>query len=628
MAQLNLTKTAQLHQTPGKEHLNYYEELGPNGEIIESYIATHPRFAQVASAGPIGSEPVVPGAPPEDIPVDPIAQLVPPMGGWVTDPNDPNWGNPAFMAPEGHPSHISPDTWYSVKRDYDQEQYQIQNEADDALAREQGTFEEPVPWSATDRNNEIVTPDDPNWGNFVADHPIQGPVLEAMWKAASAVSGGLQGIADQGAPVVEAVEPWLEQGNVLAEDFLNTLVPGSAGPQDADAAADGNGGTSPPYDPALSDARAREFAAERAAAKRAEAETERAEAKRAETIWRAEQDDDNDDSGLVYIPRKPPEPPEVDPQAVYEEDDDAEGGLVKRNPNEYAKGGVVKRKGYSSPQPVGMANGGPSRWPNVTAGTVGRPSPGARPEHIGPPNSDLSGVGVNVEFPFGPADASRVESLGILGGSSRGTPPPIDTPASLVQRTDSELVSTAPEEEEEEEVASPPFQADVDIDTGEPPPPNVTNGAYNQNMDDFYMQDGGKVEQTDDTVTLTHDQIKALANKLYSEFEGRQRDFDKGEKYLRFIDVNGNNIPSSRPMADGGPIRVDEESLVDRKPTDTPMPPGTEEEIGVADDLPRNLSEGEFVIPAHVVKHFGENFFNDLIGSVKPPKALMKKKPV
>jgi hypothetical protein len=580
MAQLNPTKTAQLHQTPGNEHLSVFEELGPNGEIIESYIATHPRFAQVASAGPIGSEPVVPGAPPEDIPVDPIAQLVPPMGGWVTDPNDPNWGNPAFMAPEGHPSHISPDTWYSVKRDYDQEQYQIQNEADDALAREQGTFEEPVPWSATDRNNEIVTPDDPNWGNFVADHPIQGPVLEAMWKAASAVSGGLQGIADQGADAVNSViqggrpggfrEWWNENiGGTFDQNRINEERRAYDADRTADADDNGGGGATT-VDPRFQPGGSLNIGSQ---------SIPETDDERNERLMRQQ----DADEGMEFTAK--PEPELVtapvphtgeDYWDIDAEDEFAKGGLVKRNPNEYAKGGVVKRKGYSSPQPVGMANGGPSRWPNVTAGTVGRPSLGARTGY-GPPNSDLSGVGVNVEFPFGPADASRVESLGILGGSSRGTPPPIDTPASLVQRTDSELVSTAPEEEEEEEVASPPFQADVDIDTGEPPPPNVTNGAYNQNMDDFYMKDGGKVKQTDDTVI---------------------------------------------------PIRVDEESLVDRKPTDIPMPPGTDEEIGVADDLPRNLSEGEFVIPAHVVKHFGENFFNDLIGSVKPPKALMKKKPV
>ena len=92
----------------------------------------------------------------------------------------------------------------------------------------------------------------------------------------------------------------------------------------------------------------------------------------------------------------------------------------------------------------------------------------------------------------------------------------------------------------------------------------------------------------------------------------------------------GYMTPQPGAMAAGGMAapRVDEAKLVDRKPTDKPTPMGTEEEIGVADDLPRNLSEGEFVIPAHVVKHFGENFFNDLIGSVKPPKALMEKKPV
>ena len=58
--------------------------------------------------------------------------------------------------------------------------------------------------------------------------------------------------------------------------------------------------------------------------------------------------------------------------------------------------------------------------------------------------------------------------------------------------------------------------------------------------------------------------------------------------------------------ADGG--------LIKRLDKELPVPPDPE----VADDLTRFLSEGEFVIPVHVVEHFGEKFFNDLISIVPP----------
>jgi hypothetical protein len=61
-------------------------------------------------------------------------------------------------------------------------------------------------------------------------------------------------------------------------------------------------------------------------------------------------------------------------------------------------------------------------------------------------------------------------------------------------------------------------------------------------------------------------------------------------------------------FADGG--------LVERLNKELPRPPEPE----VADDLQRNLSEGEFVIPVHVVEHFGEKFFTDLISAIPPPE--------
>jgi hypothetical protein len=67
--------------------------------------------------------------------------------------------------------------------------------------------------------------------------------------------------------------------------------------------------------------------------------------------------------------------------------------------------------------------------------------------------------------------------------------------------------------------------------------------------------------------------------------------------------------PTESPYdADGG--------LVERLDKELPRPPDPE----VADDLTRFLSEGEFVIPVHVVEHFGEKFFADLISAIPPPE--------
>jgi pyruvate/2-oxoglutarate dehydrogenase complex dihydrolipoamide acyltransferase (E2) component len=69
-------------------------------------------------------------------------------------------------------------------------------------------------------------------------------------------------------------------------------------------------------------------------------------------------------------------------------------------------------------------------------------------------------------------------------------------------------------------------------------------------------------------------------------------------------------------------VRVSENyaegGLVDRRPKEGKSPPNA----GVADDLPRNLSEGEYVIPKHIVDHFGEKFFEDLLDTIPPPQEM------
>lgn len=68
------------------------------------------------------------------------------------------------------------------------------------------------------------------------------------------------------------------------------------------------------------------------------------------------------------------------------------------------------------------------------------------------------------------------------------------------------------------------------------------------------------------------------------------------------------NDGSGSGMMTGGPVI--------RQPQEAPRPPNP----GRADDLQRNLSEGEFVIPADVVKHYGLNHFDQLITKARSPK--------
>jgi len=58
--------------------------------------------------------------------------------------------------------------------------------------------------------------------------------------------------------------------------------------------------------------------------------------------------------------------------------------------------------------------------------------------------------------------------------------------------------------------------------------------------------------------------------------------------------------------------------LVNRRLKEGKSPPNA----GVADDLPRNLSEGEYVIPKHIVDHFGEKFFEELLETIPPPRKM------
>lgn len=68
-------------------------------------------------------------------------------------------------------------------------------------------------------------------------------------------------------------------------------------------------------------------------------------------------------------------------------------------------------------------------------------------------------------------------------------------------------------------------------------------------------------------------------------------------------------------MAHGGQVQ--------RQPEELPQPTNP----GQADDLQRNLSEGEFVIPANVVKYHGTKFFEGLIEKANTPKKGLLARP-
>tara|TARA_R110000851_G_scaffold12862_1_gene44266 strand:+ start:1126 stop:2562 length:1437 start_codon:yes stop_codon:yes gene_type:complete len=64
-----------------------------------------------------------------------------------------------------------------------------------------------------------------------------------------------------------------------------------------------------------------------------------------------------------------------------------------------------------------------------------------------------------------------------------------------------------------------------------------------------------------------------------------------------------------KTMAEGGPVEIDPVS-------GNEIPPGATAE-NVRDDVPAMLSEGEYVVPADVLKYFGVNFFEELRAKAK-----------
>ena len=106
----------------------------------------------------------------------------------------------------------------------------------------------------------------------------------------------------------------------------------------------------------------------------------------------------------------------------------------------------------------------------------------------------------------------------------------------------------------------------------------------------YKSADQSEAEQDDDVVLTTRGgYVKATQE---TEEQKEQQDI----------------VRVSENYAEGG--------LVDRRPKEGKSPPNA----GVADDLPRNLSEGEYVIPKHIVDHFGEKFFEDLLDTIPPPE--------
>jgi hypothetical protein len=71
-----------------------------------------------------------------------------------------------------------------------------------------------------------------------------------------------------------------------------------------------------------------------------------------------------------------------------------------------------------------------------------------------------------------------------------------------------------------------------------------------------------------------------------------------------------------KTMAEGGPVEIDPVS-------GNEIPPGSTPE-NVRDDIPAMLSEGEYVVPADVLKYFGVNFFEELRAKAKEGMMAME----
>lgn len=122
---------------------------------------------------------------------------------------------------------------------------------------------------------------------------------------------------------------------------------------------------------------------------------------------------------------------------------------------------------------------------------------------------------------------------------------------------------------------------------------------------------------------LNPQEQQLLANQITPDFVSQlsQSNPEAGD-YLRTFEAPDYTSPQSAPQqsnvgfANGGLI---ERGQIAEDPTAAPMGVNP----GKADDLKRNVSEGEFVVPKDVVDSKGEEFFQKLITSTREAKAKM-----
>jgi hypothetical protein len=259
----------------------------------------------------------------------------------------------------------------------------------------------------------------------------------------------------------------------------------------------------------------------------------------------------------------PPEP--VDPEEAY----DTRWGL--------AKGGVV-RKGY---QDGGFVESiAPSPKQLYIDPETGYPIP---------PSPKQLYIDPETGYPI-PPSPKQYTSTGLE------IPPPL-APPRLASPPPEPLVDPL---SAEEQVRQEEIRQEIEEEGGKyPPPPEFQEPDDDEDPDPIKQEPPEMlVDRTDDVVPPTPEPDEEIS----TEFERSIRQEEEEEEGY---------------YAKGGVVRKGYEGggLVERKQLEEPAPINEE----VADDLLRNLSEGEFVIPVHVVKYFGEKYFAELINSVPQP---------
>ena len=241
------------------------------------------------------------------------------------------------------------------------------------------------------------------------------------------------------------------------------------------------------------------------------------------------------------------------------------------------------------PEPVDPEEAYDTRWGLAKGGVVRKGyQDGGFVESIAPPPKQLY-IDPETGYPI-PPSPKQYTSTGLE------IPPPL-APPRLASPPPEPLVDPL---SAEEQVRQEEIRQEIEEEGGKyPPPPEFQEPDDDEDPDPIKQEPPEMlVDRTDDVVPPTPEPDEEIS----TEFERSIRQEEEEEEGY---------------YAKGGVVRKGYEGggLVERKQLEEPAPINEE----VADDLLRNLSEGEFVIPVHVVKYFGEKYFAELINSVPQP---------